>query len=231
MGEGWLNNAGVGLGAPVPSQIADKLRGREFANFDAFRRAVWAEVGKNPELLKQFRGNNQGNLKNAYSPFTPKSERVGGRTRYELHHVKPISEGGAVDWILNQGRTLGVRARLRHKLDYLWRSCSGELSGQNDLFRLTYALELAKQYDWVYHVLSDSEWSGRRQIQPSASVNSICLLKSALDIGFNDDGMQVTPVPARIGGRADGLNALLKSCRWEAVSNDDHWKLVTISAG
>ena len=41
-----------------------------------------------------------------------------------------------VDWILNQGRTLGVRARLRHKLDYLWRSCTGELSEQNDLFRL-----------------------------------------------------------------------------------------------
>ncbi|EQA1624806.1 hypothetical protein V5K00_RS22090 [Enterobacter asburiae] len=60
---------------------------------------------------------------------------------------------------------------------------------------------------------------------------SICLLKSALDIGFNDDGTQVMPVPARIGGRADGLNALLKSCGREAVSNDDHWKLVTISAG
>lgn len=83
----------------------------------------------------------------------------------------------------------------------------------------------------MYHVLSDSEWNGRRQIQPSASVNSICLLKSALDIGFNDDGTQVMPVPARIGGRAEGLNALLKSCGWEAVSNDDHWKLVTISAG
>lgn len=77
------------------------------------------------------------------------------------------------------------------------------------------------------YVLSDSEWSGRRQIQPSASVNSICLLKSALDIGFNDDGTQVMPVPARIGGRAEGFNALLKSCGWEAVSNDDHWKLVT----
>ncbi|EPF0317401.1 hypothetical protein ACSN7O_004840 [Enterobacter chuandaensis] len=35
--------------------------------------------------------------------------------------------------------------------------CTGELSEQNDLFRLTYALELAKQYDWVYHILSDSE--------------------------------------------------------------------------
>jgi hypothetical protein len=134
-----------------------------------------------------------------------------------------------IDWILSQGRMHGVRARLRHKLDYLWRSCTDELSEQNDLFRLTYALELAKQYDWVYHVLSDNEWVGRRQIQPSASVNSICLLKSALDIGFNDDGVQVMPVLAKIGGRADGLNALLKSCGWEAVCNDDHWKLLTIS--
>lgn len=136
-----------------------------------------------------------------------------------------------VDWILNQGRTLGVRARLRYTLDYLWRSCTGELSEQNDLFRLTCALELAKQYDWVYHVLSDSEWSGRRQIKPSASVNSICLLKSALDNGFNDDGTQVMPVTAIIGGRIDGLNALLKTCGWEAVSNDEHWKLVAINVG
>lgn len=136
-----------------------------------------------------------------------------------------------IDWILNQGRTLGVRARLRHKLDYLWRSCTGELSEQNDLFRLTYALELAKQCDWVYYVLSDNEWNRLCQIQPSTSVNSICLLKSALDIGFNDDGMQVMPVPTRIDGRVDGLNALLKSCGWEAVSSDEHWKLVTIRTG
>lgn len=68
-----------------------------------------------------------------------------------------------VDWIPNRGRTLGVRARLRHKLDYRWRSCTGELSEQNDLFRLTYALELAKQYDWMHHFLSDSESSGRRR--------------------------------------------------------------------
>lgn len=27
-----------------------------------------------------------------------------------------------IDWILDQGRRLGVRARLRHKLDHLWRS-------------------------------------------------------------------------------------------------------------
>ncbi|EUM16569.1 hypothetical protein L465_00383 [Enterobacter sp. BIDMC 29] len=52
---------------------------------------------------------------------------------------------------------------------------------------------------------------------------------TSLDVTLR--GTQVLPVPARIGGRAEGLNALLKSCGWEAVSNDDHWKLVTISAG
>ena len=82
----------------------------------------------------------------------------------------------------------------------------------------------------MYHVLSDSEWSGRRQIQPSASVNSIFLLKSALDTGFYDDGPQVMPVPARTGGRAEGLNALLKTCGREALSSEGAWKLVRINA-
>lgn len=111
-----------------------------------------------------------------------------------------------IDWLLSQSRTPGIRARLRDKLDYLWRCCSGELSEQNDLFRLTCALELAKQSGWAYHVLSDSEWQRR----PPASVNRLCLLKSTLDTGFNDDGMQVMPLPVRLSGGAGGLNALLK---------------------
>lgn len=83
----------------------------------------------------------------------------------------------------------------------------------------------------MYHVLSKIEWKGRRQTQPSAAVNCICLLKSALNMGFNDDGTQVMPVPVRIGGRPEGLNALLKTCGWEAARIDDHWQLVTISVG
>lgn len=136
-----------------------------------------------------------------------------------------------IDWILNQGRTLGVRARLRNKLDYLWRSCTGELREQNDLFRLTYALELATQHDWVYHVLDDKQWSGRQQVRPNPGVNSIFVLKSALDVGFNSDGKQLQPVTVRIGGQTEGLNALLRSCGWEAVSNEDSWQLVVRNVG
>ncbi|EJU5353318.1 cell envelope integrity protein TolA [Salmonella enterica] len=96
VGEGWLNNAGKDLGSPIPSQIADKLRGREFANFDAFRRAFWKAVSDAPELSKQFKEGSLGSIKLGKSSFVRKNERVGGRIKHELHHVKPISEGGEV---------------------------------------------------------------------------------------------------------------------------------------
>ncbi|HBI6868973.1 TPA: DUF2913 family protein [Enterobacter cancerogenus] len=126
-----------------------------------------------------------------------------------------------IDWILNQGRSLGIRARLKQKLDYIWRSCTGELLEQNDMFRLTYAMELLMEHAWVYQVLSNRDWSGRHRIQPSASVNSICLLKSALDIAFTQDGEQILPVPARISGQVEALNELLKSCGWIALPEGD----------
>lgn len=126
-----------------------------------------------------------------------------------------------IDWILNQGRSLGMRARLKHKLDYIWRSCNGELLEQNDMFRLTYAMELAMEHAWIYLVLSDRDWSGRHRFQTSASVNSISLMKSALDIAFNEEGKQILPVPARISGQVEALNELLKSCGWVAVPEGD----------
>ena len=89
------------------------------------------------------------------------------------------------------------------------------------MFRLTYAMELLMEHAWVYQALSDRDWTGRHRIQTSASVNSICLLKSALDIAFDDEGKQILPVPARISGQVEGLNELLKSCGWIALPEGD----------
>ncbi len=49
VGNNWMGGASTGDGAPVPSQIADKLRGKTFGSFDSFRRAFWKAVadGKN----------------------------------------------------------------------------------------------------------------------------------------------------------------------------------------
>ncbi|MNG41994.1 Colicin-E9 [compost metagenome] len=35
-------------------------------------------------------------MKNGYSPFSPQREQVGGREKFEIHHVHPIGKGGEV---------------------------------------------------------------------------------------------------------------------------------------
>lgn len=120
-----------------------------------------------------------------------------------------------IEWLLKQGRQYGVAAKLAGKLDYLWRSCTGKLSQQNDLFRLTYALEMAKDMCWAYRLLSDREWSGRHSAVLNAGVNGIYLSRTSLDAAFDDDGQQVTPVMARLTGRVQGLETVLNRCGWQ----------------
>lgn len=93
----WLAEAGRGQGAAIPAQIADKLRGREFSSFDRFREAFWRAVANDPELSGQFIELNQRRMREkGYSPFTPSKEKVGGRDKFELHHVISIKDNGAI---------------------------------------------------------------------------------------------------------------------------------------
>ena len=124
-----------------------------------------------------------------------------------------------IEWLLKQGRQYGPGAKLAGKLDYLWRSCTGELSRQNDLFRLTYALEMAKDMGWAYQLFSDREWSGRHAAVLNAGVNGIYLSRSSLDAAFDDDGQQVSPVMARLTGRVQGLETLLNRCGWQIATH------------
>ena len=120
-----------------------------------------------------------------------------------------------IEWLLKQGRQLGVNAKLTHKLNYLWRSCAGELSEQNDLFRLTHALETAKAMSWNYRMLSDREWSGR-----NASVNGIYPSRSSLDATFDDNGRQINPLIARLTGNVPGLVKLFIRSDWQVQPDD-----------
>ncbi|MDO1712065.1 HNH endonuclease, partial [Proteus mirabilis] len=83
-------------GAPIPDRIADKLRGKKFNNFDEFRRKLWEEVSKDPELSKNFIQSNRTRMRNGLAPRARYKDSVGGRRSFELHHDKPISQGGEV---------------------------------------------------------------------------------------------------------------------------------------
>ncbi|MCW8336458.1 T6SS effector antibacterial DNase, partial [Vibrio paucivorans] len=92
----WLERASEGLGASVPSQIADKLRGKEFSSFDAFRKAFWLSVAENEELMTQFKGASKAHIRKGNAPFAPKDEHYGKIRKFEIHHVNEIQHGGAV---------------------------------------------------------------------------------------------------------------------------------------
>ncbi|RYD94434.1 MAG: pyocin, partial [Sphingobacteriales bacterium] len=93
----WLGNASTRSGVPVPIKIAEQLKGREFRDFNAFRRAFWKSIANDPELSEQFSKRDlQRMKKHGYAPIAPYVDRHKSQTSYALHHAIPISENGGV---------------------------------------------------------------------------------------------------------------------------------------
>jgi hypothetical protein len=92
----WLGEDARTDGAPIPRQIADKLRGREFANFHRFREAFWRAVAEDKNLRKQFNVTNLRFMSKGTAPFPSKDDHYGGRQKFELHHHVEVAKGGAV---------------------------------------------------------------------------------------------------------------------------------------
>lgn len=92
----WLAGAGTGIGAPIPTRIADRLRGREFSTFDAFRKALWIEVVNDPDLRSQFIPDNIERMQNGNAPKARYRDFNGSKGSFEIHHVNPVSKGGEV---------------------------------------------------------------------------------------------------------------------------------------
>ena len=92
----WLAGASAGLGAPIPTKIADQLRGKSFNSFDAFRKALWKAVVADSELSSQFIPDNIERMQNGNAPKARYRDRAGSKSSFELHHVERVSEGGQV---------------------------------------------------------------------------------------------------------------------------------------
>lgn len=92
----WLNAETSSKGSPIPSRIADQLRGRNFSSFGKQREAIWKAVANDPELAKSFDAIDLAEIKRGYAPFAPPAERRGSRVKYEIHHLQTIKNGGEV---------------------------------------------------------------------------------------------------------------------------------------
>jgi len=91
---GWLGAAAQGDGAPIPSQIADQLRGRQFNSFRAFRETFWKAVFNDENLADSFNATSMNEMKKGKAPIVRVSDSAGSRVKYELHHKVGLAEGG-----------------------------------------------------------------------------------------------------------------------------------------
>lgn len=83
-------------GAEIPLQIAERLRGRYFSSYRAFRRAVWIAAADIPEISQQFGRLDQIRMQSGAPPLVLLEQRYGNAVGYEIHHRLPIGRRGRV---------------------------------------------------------------------------------------------------------------------------------------
>ncbi|MFJ4258567.1 S-type pyocin domain-containing protein [Pseudomonas monteilii] len=91
-----LDAATTAAGAPIPTRIADRLRGRRFSRFDRLREAIWMEIAADEVFRKHLTRVDIQSMENGTAPYSRKEDRVGKRIKLEIHHKHEIAEGGAV---------------------------------------------------------------------------------------------------------------------------------------
>lgn len=101
---------------------------------------------------------------------------------------------------LRLGRQNRTGAGLQQRLEYLWRSCSGSVNQQSDLFRLTYVIEHLKTKGWLNAVVTDDEWKPVELQAEYADVPALLVRKSELMRNFSGQGQQFARADLNLAG-------------------------------
>jgi hypothetical protein len=87
--------------AQVPGQVARKMRGMDFKNFDDFRETFWKMVANDPVLKQGWSPTNLSRMQEGLAPFAGRShlgraEATGGGSNavYQLNHKQALKNAG-----------------------------------------------------------------------------------------------------------------------------------------
>lgn len=129
----------------------------------------------------------------------------------------PRAIASDIQGLLALGRTKGLASGLCNRLEYLWSSCSGAVSAQSDLYRLTYAIEQLKSQGWVNVVVSDGDWGGEGLVEEYSDTDALLVRKSALTSGFSDEGKLTSSIEFLVSG---DMPACIEAFRTNALTFD-----------
>ncbi|HEJ0329031.1 DUF2913 family protein [Serratia marcescens] len=136
----------------------------------------------------------------------------------------PRAIASDIEGLLALGRKQGLAASLLHRLEYLWSSCSGPVTAQSDLYRLTYAIEQLKSLGWVNAAVSDEDWDNEALlVQEYSDTDALLVRKSALTGGFSNEGKLVAPVEFLAAGDLSACVAVFQNYALPAVIQESNW--------
>lgn len=124
----------------------------------------------------------------------------------------PRAIASDIERLVVLGRQKGLAASLFSRLEYLWSSCTGPVSAQSDLYRLTYTIEQLKSQGWVNAAVSDEDWDNEALlVQEYIDTNALLVRKSALIGGFSDEGKLVALVEFLVTGNLSACMAVFQA--------------------
>jgi len=123
----------------------------------------------------------------------------------------PRTIASDIEGLLTLGRNKGLAAGLLNRVEYLWSSCTGPVSAQSDLYRLTYAIEQLKSQGWINAVVSEEDWGSEGLAEEYSDTDALLVRKSALTCGFSDEGKLVAPVEFLVTGNLSACTEVFQA--------------------
>ncbi|OKP21423.1 hypothetical protein BSQ40_25970 [Serratia fonticola] len=130
----------------------------------------------------------------------------------------PRSVAIDIQQLLDKGRKQGIEAKLRTRFEYAWRTCSGDLRQQNELFRLTYAIETLKARGWRNELVTLDEWNNDISREPEPA---LYMVKSVLNTAFTQEGRLITSLEFRVLGNVQTVIEALAASHIAASQSGD----------
>lgn len=124
----------------------------------------------------------------------------------QKYKVFPRSVASDILWLQSEGKKSGVQARLLGNAEYWWKISSGQIAQQDDLFRLTYFIELARKAGLETMLVNTNDWESENYDYPNPT--AVYMHKMDLVTAYDDSLTRLRPVEIRFTGNvADVLPA------------------------
>jgi len=138
----------------------------------------------------------------------------------------PRSVAPEIQWFISEGRRLGFRAGLRAKLEYIWRTGTGEPAHLSDLRRVTNFFEAMKMLGWSDILLDNKEWL---RLKPhEAALPSLYMCRSALHASFNVSECMIMPLEFKINKEFEGIHLLASDARLNLTVSETEGNITTL---